>query len=182
MFPYIVIITLSLINNWGVQLGYYIYRKAKDPDAFWGQRTLLQYYTGYIGDVIIVPLINILIYYFMVNIGYKPRLFELVGAYGAALVLDFFTHFYQGKTKMTNWSMPRPFRWNFAGYWHMISFPIQISYLLLFLWLLVHNGMRVLSDGKLVATTIGVIALMWMFLILYRIDNPKNQTLSNSLR
>lgn len=182
MFPYLVIIIVSLINNWGVQLAYYFYRKRKDPKAFRGQKTLLHYYTGYIGDGIIAPLINILIYYFMVNIRYKPTVYELIWVFVLAVLLDILTHFYQGKMKMTNWSMPRPFQWNFAGYWHMVSFPIQISYLLLFFWILVRNSERVVANQSMLAATAGVFGLMAAFLVLYHFDNRTSQTTSKTLR
>ncbi len=194
MFFYLVIIVVSLILNWGVQLSYYLWRIRKNPEAFAGQKTLLHYYTGYIGDGIIAPLINILIFYVIVRLGQKEGLEGLGGIeelikrqpmgaiFVLTLVLDVITHYYQGKTKMINWSMPKPFQWNFAGKWHMISFSIQISYLLLFLWLLVHNGTRILSNWSMLAATVGIFALMASFLILYHFDNRTSQTTSKSLR
>lgn len=182
MFPYLVIIVVSLILNWGVQLSYYLWRIRKNPKAFAGQKTLLHYYTGYIGDGIIAPLINILIFYVIVNIGYFPTGNELLISFLLALLFDFLAHFAQAKWSMTNWSMPKPFQWNFAGHWHMVSFPIQISYLLLFLWLLVHNGDRIVRHWPILAATAGIFALMAVFVVLYHFDNRTSQTTSKNLR
>lgn len=179
---YLFIIIATFILDYGVQLGYYLYRIRKNPQAFTGQKTLLEYYTGWLGDGIIAPLINILIYYVMVNIGYILSVYDLVISFLLALLFDFLAHFIQGKTKMTNWSMPKPFQWNFAGKWHMVSFSIQTSYLLLFLWLLVHNGERIVAEQSLLAATLGVFGLMAAFLILYLIDNRTSQTTSKILR
>lgn len=179
---YFLILVASFILNYGVQLSYYIWTKWRNPRAFGGQKTLLQYYTGYIGDGIIVPLINILIYYIIVSIGYRVTSYELVAASVIALVLDAATHYVQGKMKMTNWSMPKPFQWNFAGYWHMVSLPIQVSYLLLFFRLLVENRWRIAGSWQLLTAAGGVLALMAMFLVLYRIDYPPAQKTSKKLR
>lgn len=161
---YFLIIILSLINNWGVQLAYYYYRVRKDKYAFRGQKTLLQYYTGYIGDGLIAPVINILIYYSIVNTGYSLVLSDLVWCYVGGLTLDIVVHYIQGRYALTNWSMPYPFRWNFAGFWHMISFPIQIGYLLLF-------GKVFATYGAEAWCLISIAGLMILFVVLYCIDN-----------
>ncbi len=191
---YLFILIATFILDFGVQLGYYLWRTRKDPKAFAGQKTLLHYYTGWFGDGVIAPLINVLIFYVIVRLGGKEgkegieELGEMIkkepmaALFGLALVLDVATHYIQGKTKMVNWSMPRPFHWNFAGYWHMISFPIQISYLLLFLWLIIHNGRRIMESQPLVAASLGIFGLMAVFLVLYHFDNRISQTTSKILR
>ncbi len=179
---YVLILIASFVLSYGVQLSYYIWEKRENPRAFVGQKTLLDYYTGWLGDGFIVPLINVLIYYVTVKMGYKLTPNDLLWAVGCALVLDFLTHFIQGKVKMTNWSMPHPFRWNFAGYWHMVSFPIQTTYLLLFFRLIVHNVRRLVDSWSVLAAIAGIFALMATFLVLYHFDNRRPQTASKILR
>lgn len=154
---------VSFILNYGVQLSYYFWKKG----TFAGQRTLLNYYTGYLGDGIIVPVINIFIYYIIVNTGIPKNILPFVFL---ALILDFFTHYLQGKLKLINWSMPKPFKWNFAGYWHMVSFPIQISYLLMFFYIVFSRWNTILTQSSLVAATAGVFSLGILFLMLFAKD------------
>lgn len=176
----ILIVILSLIMNWFVQLSYYLWRKHKDRLAFAGQKTLLNYYTGVIGDGVIVPVINVLIYYIIYNLSQIRGTGEtgviggnngLFYAFMAGLTLDFLAHYFQGKLKLTNWSMPKPFHWNFAGYWHMVSFPFQMGYLVLFFWLIGTNWSNLLSGSGTVLATIGVWCLMALFVVLYCLDN-----------
>ena len=165
--------------NWGVQLSYYLYCTRKDPRAFARQRTLLQYYSGYIGDAIIVPLINVLIYYVILNIGRKEGAEGLEGIGGMivfALILDIVTHFHQGYAGHTNWTMPKPFQWNFAGKWHMVSFPIQVSYLLLFFWVLITN-FDLLTKTTILAS-FSAILLILIFSLLYLLDISKKNALT----
>lgn len=174
---YVLIFFASFILNWGVQLSYYLYRTRKDPRAFVGQRTLLQYYSGYIGDAIIVPLINVLILYVIVNIGRKEGVEGLEGIGGMivfALILDIVTHFHQGYAGHTNWSMPKPFRWNFAGKWHMVSFFIQVSYLLFYLLIFFTKLLTMIRELNYLPVNIAIWILMITFLVLYRIDTKKD--------
>lgn len=194
MISYFLVFIASFILNYGVQLSYYVWKKRRNPRAFAGEKTLLQYYTGYIGDGIIVALINILIYYIIVRLGVKEGpegvggLGELIkrqpmGAlFSLAITIDVVTHYIQGKAKMINWSMPKPFHWTFPGYWHMVSLPIQATYLLLFFRLLVENRWRIVGSWQLLMATGGVLALMAVFFVLYRIDYPPTQKTSKILR
>ncbi len=171
IWQFIAVYAISFVWNYLVQLGYYVWEKRKNPHAFSGQRTLLQYYTGYLGDGVIVPIINILIYYIIVRLG--EGLEGIGGLEGLgimlalALVVDFGIHYLQGNLKLTNWSMPKPFVWNFAGHWHMVSFPIQISYLLIFFYIVFTRWNTILTQQSLIASVIGVFALMLFFLYLF---------------
>ncbi len=171
MWIYIGIIIISLIMNWGVQLSYYLRSKRKNKQAFAGQKTLLQYYTGYLGDGIIVPLINILICYVIERSGVPITQNIIIGMLGVGILFDIAAHYFQGIFKLTNWSMPKPFRWNFAGYWHMVSFPIQIAYLVYFFWLLMIDWFYVWHTSETKLAMIGVWMLMALFVVLYMLDN-----------
>lgn len=179
-FILILIAILSLVMNWGVQLSYYLWKKRKNKRTFAGQKTLLDYYTGYIGDGAIVPIINVLIYYVILIIS-EERKIGVIGGIGGGrglflalvvgLAIDILAHYLQGKLKLINWSMPRPFRWNFAGYWHMFSFPIQIAYLALFFGTMVSNFSIVLANLSTRLATAAIVGLMLLFCFLYGKDN-----------
>ena len=165
----VVIVVLSLVNNWLVQLVYYLKTKEKHV----GQRTLLQYYTGYLGDGLIAPVINVLVFYILYSLGFWPGWNLFILALVGAIVLDIVVHCLQGKLKLVNWSMTEPYCWNFAGKWHMISLPIQMTYLFVFteaLWLktkdiFLNFGMTVAADT--------IFVLMALFVLLYLKDNKR---------
>ncbi len=157
--------------NWGIQLSYYLWRKHQDKHAFAGQKTLLNYYTGYLGDGIIVPLINTLIFYVIYKIGTNINWTLILSMFSCGLVLDVLAHYFQGKFKLTNWSMPKPFSWNFAGYWHMVSFPIQMGYIMFFFWIVAGNLSLALSRWEILAASVGILSLMVFFCFLYGKDN-----------
>lgn len=174
------VVLVSLTMNWFIQLGYYFWRKHQNPKAFAGQRTLLNYYTGFLGDGVVVPLINVLIFYIIVSMGQREGI-GMIGAIGGikgvslaftvGLMVDILAHYLQGKLKLTNWSMPRPFHWNFAGYWHMISFSIQLGYLALFFWIIWTKWVMISSDSGLALAAIEILSLMVVFILLYAKDN-----------
>lgn len=180
-FVFLGVYVVSLFLNWLVQLGYYHYARRKDPNAFTGQRTLLDYHTGVIGDGIIVPLINILIAFVLLNLHFWPTRTLLVQAFGLALTLNALTHYFQARLALVNWSMPKPYNWNPAGYWHMVSFPIQISYLLLFFFALLGYWEKIMSSVLLRNATLSVFGLMFLFLLLFLKDfRPDGDTFAKT--
>lgn len=136
---YICIICGSLVFNWFVQFTYFLYESHVNPHAFSGERTLVDYKTGFIGDLVLLPILNSLILYMILKSKTKLVRAELIGLGLAGLTADFLLHFFQGYLKLTNWSMPIPFRWDFVGYWHMCSFFFQISFVILFFYLVIRG-------------------------------------------
>lgn len=167
---YLLIYLSSLSLNWLVQLGYYLYCKQKNPRAFAGQKTLLNYYTGFIGDGIVVPLINTLIYTFILNSSFRPSLLTILSAIAIGLGLDILAHYIQGRFKMVNWSMPKPFDWNFAGRWHMISLPIQMGYITLSAFAFWESRGSVFVARTLYLPLLGIILLCALFCFMFAKD------------
>jgi hypothetical protein len=140
LWRYALIICVSLIFDWFIQLTYYIVVTHHNPSAFSGQRTLFDYKTGIIGDVLLVPITNAAILYVLLHA--QPKLTKR--AYAIVAILGLFTditlHFMQGYLKLENWSMPKPYEWNFVSYWHMVSFLLQISFIILFFYIAITSG------------------------------------------
>ena len=161
----LVIIALSLILNWLVQLAYYLYKVGKNPKAFGSHRTLLDYYTGYIGDGIILPIINVLIFFLLRSLNFPLDNLIIGISVGMGIAANVLVHYFQGKKELTNWSMPKPFDWNFAGKWHMISFPIQASYIGIFINTLLLRNELINGRGQMLLI-LAVFALFFLFIIL----------------
>lgn len=167
----LVILILSLTLNWFVQLSYYIYKINLQPLAFQGQKTLLEYLTGIIGDGLIAPIINVVVFVFFTTIHLKPQKRTVIKMFALALITDILVHFFQGALSLTNWSMPKPFVWNFAGYWHMVSLPTQMTYLYYFFYTVVKNWREVKNKVALKKPILAVFGLMLLFVVLFFIDN-----------
>ena len=98
-------------------------------------KATLQYRSAIIGDSTLLPLINLLLDRQLdawgKELGHRgaaPR-GRLVRAVVAGLGVTAAFHVYQGVFKLTNWTMPRPWRWNFFGYYHALYMTCQCVYL-----------------------------------------------------
>lgn len=168
---YLAVIIISLTLNWLVQLFYYILMTSRNPQAFLGQKTLLEYWTGVLGDGVIAPIINVFVFFFFTTLHLKPQKKIVIKMFALALLTDILVHFLQGKLGLVNWSMPKPFAWNFAGYWHMISLPIQMTYLYLFFYSVIASKDRIKHNVFLIKLVLGVLGLMLLFVVLFLFDN-----------
>lgn len=166
----VIIVLLSLINNWLVQLSYYLYVVRKNPVAFVGHRTLLDYWTGVVGDGVIAPLINIFIYFVIVNTGIEITASVIIWSYVIALWFDILTHYFQARQSMTNWSMPKPYQWNGAGKWHMVSFSIQVAYLIIYIYTLIQYYDAILRSPILLVSVVAIATLSFLFIFLFWVD------------
>lgn len=159
---YSLVIFISFTANWLVQFFYYLYKINGDPFVFNGLKTLFDYKTGIIGDVVILPFVNVIAAYVMLNANFKLSRKILLIVFAAALITDVSSHFLQGYLALVNWSMPRPFEWNFVSYWHMFSFFWQIAYLYLFFYVIWH-----LRTYKTVLTINWSISACLIFLLIF---------------
>lgn len=131
------ILLASLLNNLLVPFAIYYQKygffKKRNKD-FIGCNTW-----GIIMDGILAGLINIIAFNLLLEI--KPRL-ELESL-TMAFVLGFLSmvaaHTWMSVNRWKIWIMPRPWHWNMAGYWHMISMTLQMSFLFYPLILILKN-------------------------------------------
>ena len=165
---YLSIIALSLVANWFVQLGYFTYKMHVNPLAFSGERTLADYTTGFIGDAVLLPIMNAAILFIILKSKIKVTRRDLLYIVPAGLVADGLLHFFQGYLKLTNWSMPQPFEWDFVSYWHMVSFFFQISFVFLFFYIVARRMFR--TDARVVQVVCFVFGLMGLFILMFLYD------------
>jgi hypothetical protein len=163
-------IVISLTFNWFVQLFYYMYEININPQAFAGVKTLFDYQTGIIGDVLLLPIINMLILFVFISLPKDVKKLPFLGVAVAGALGDFFMHFMQGHLKLTNWSMPHPFEWNFVTYWHMFSLFFQLGFIFAFFYLMVCYWRDLKKDPWVMDSAAGVISLLLVFIILFMHD------------
>lgn len=165
---YLITVCISLVFNWCMQFGYYLIAKHKNKHAFEGQKTLLAYTSGYIGDAIVLPIMNCFIVYLFLTYGIHLTQTEYIVIGIIGLTSDILLHFFHGHLKLTNWSMPQPFSWNFAGKWHMFSFFFQISFVYLFFYWFIKNFSYVSIRNA--HATYAVFGCVIVFLLLFLFD------------
>lgn len=125
---FIFIITFFL--NFGVPYLYYLYVKKIRGGDFGPHRAIAAYLSGMIGDAVCAPFINTFIFltYYNLPTPVKPNILTISLLIGVGLTA--LLHITQAKIKMTNWSMPQPWRWTFPGKYHMFSATVQFSFLI----------------------------------------------------
>lgn len=95
-------------------------------------KATLQFRSAWLGDGVILPVVNCLVMRSLQ--GWKPGLgkgLPLTAAGGTATALLF--HIGQANGGLVNWTMTRPWRWNWLGYYHFVYMSTQFSYFVLYL-------------------------------------------------
>lgn len=170
IFYSLVIAVLTYIANWGIQLTFYYFTITKDPLAFNGFKTLLNYQTGIVGDSLLLPLMNSLIFYILVSLRLKAGQLPIWRIAFVSLGSDFLIHFLQGALQITNWSMPKPFQWSFVSFWHMITLFFQLFLVFLFIYCIFHYNKQINLNKKLNLLALLAALLLLAFLALFIYD------------
>ncbi len=124
---------ISFVAALGVSGGTNLVMLVTGHDLIKKHRPTLTFRSAIFGDGLILPFINVLMMKSFRR--WRPRLTArtgLVPIVGGSLVSLMF-HIAQGKGGMVNWTMTRPWRWNFLGYYHFVYMATQFSYMLLYL-------------------------------------------------
>lgn len=124
--PFLFILIASCFNN--LIIPYLIYYKKfglfkKRPPGFVGVN-----FWGIIMDGILAGGINIIILNYLLEIKPAILLSDLIISLIGGLIFMITSHIYMSVAKWKVWIMPKPWTWNLAGYWHMISMTLQMSY------------------------------------------------------
>ena len=130
-------------------------------------RSSLTYTSSILGDGIILPIVNM----FAVLGLFKNQ--ELIGRLPVILSLFFgllitaYFHVVQGAQGLINWSMPKPWQWNFLGVWHAFyMFTVSSLIILFYIVLTLNIAKRKRITKEAVLVTLGIV----LFIILLRLD------------
>ena len=128
-------------------------------------KATLQFRSALVGDALLLPAVNVLLDRQLADWGHGGRLHGgyLIGAIIGGVAGTAAFHVFQGWQKLTNWTMPRPWRWNAMGYYHALYMAGQLTALAYFCIAagarLRRQGARALLTGRLLA----VVALLGAF-------------------
>lgn len=131
------ILIASLINNLLVPFAIYYHKYGffkKRKKDFIGCNTW-----GIIMDGILAGLINIVALNLLLTIKPQVETEDIKIAFILGLAAMATAHIYMVVAKWRIWIMPRPWQFNLAGYWHIISMTLQMSFLFYPLILILKN-------------------------------------------
>ena len=130
-------------------------------------RSSLMFISSILGDGIILPIVNMLAVLGL----FKNQ--ELIGRLAVILSLFFgllitlYFHITQAVQELVNWTMPKPWEWNFLGIWHALYMFAVTTLISLFYIVLILNIMKHKTVAKeAVLVTVGIV----LFLILLKLD------------
>jgi|SwirhisoilCB2_FD_contig_61_2361164_length_794_multi_4_in_0_out_0_1 hypothetical protein len=103
----------------------------KDP-IIKDHKPTLAFASAWIGDGILLPIINVLMVLAMrswgTRLGWRNAITSLMG--GSAIMATF--QFVQATQSMTNYTMPEPWHWTWLGYYHMLYMASQFSFMIFY--------------------------------------------------
>lgn len=88
---------------------------------------------SFVMDGLLAGLMNIVATYFLLEISYRFSAEEIIIALGIGALATTISHITMSVQKWDIWIMPKPWKWNKAGYWHMVSMTLQVGYFFLVL-------------------------------------------------
>ncbi|MEX2028581.1 MAG: hypothetical protein WD988_03755 [Candidatus Curtissbacteria bacterium] len=164
------VFVISFLADWGFQFGYWWWRVSNDPQAFDGVKTLWDYKSGFIGDMILLPVLNCLTFYvfFKLKVAIKKLPIFVIAIFSAMGVLAM--HGLQGVLGLTNWSMRSPFAWNPVSVWHMFSAFFQLGAIFTFFYLIFRFRGEVVQDKRINGAAISGVALLLIFVGMFVSD------------
>ncbi len=123
-------------------------------------KATLQYRSALAGDAVLLPLLSVALDRQLDAWGDGPRPGQVRrrrlarSLIGATSITAAF-HVYQATQKLTNWTMPRPWRWNVLGYYHALYMAGQATQVCYFAGSAIAqvraHGVRALLTPRLVA-------------------------------
>lgn len=152
--------------GFGVPAGLNLYLLAIHSPLVLQYRSSLMYVSSILGDGIILPIVNMAAISFLVGNKELGRI-RVVWALIFGAVITAYFHIAQALQGLANWSMPKPWEWNFLGYFHALYMFAVASFLCLFYIVFILSFKK---EKKLYREAILVTLGIIFFLILLRLD------------
>ena len=130
-------------------------------------RSSLNFASSILGDGVILPIVNMLIARFILN---NLKLVNRVNVFAGVifgLIITLYFYITQAVQGLVNWSMPKPWQWNFLGVWHFF-YMLSVASLISFYFLLLIKRIR--KDKLIPRDAFLIIGGIILFLILLKLD------------
>ena len=123
---------LTLLAGFGAwALGHWLFLRLASPEHR-NVRGWTEYKAAFWGDLLVLPVINGLMIWILSQLSFDP-----IGAYWlpilVAVMITIFVHYEQASLGHTNWTMPRPWRWNSFGLYHALFMAVNLILVGLFI-------------------------------------------------
>lgn len=136
-------IALVAASTWlaafGYQLAFYSYYHAVGSGLITSERTVFSYISGIVGDGVILPILNVVIYILLLQIRVVLTIRKLLSAAAVGFTLTALFHIAQATLNITNWSMPQAYVWSAMGRFHFLFMWAEFSFLALTLYEVLAN-------------------------------------------
>lgn len=111
------------------------------------QPTVFSYYSGIVGDCVLIPVANLGAYVVLRQLWPNVRWQRLPLYVALGLITAFGAFLAQAGLGVVNWSMPSPFHWSAVGRFHFIVMWAEISYLYVVMAASINNWSVLRGDG-----------------------------------
>jgi hypothetical protein len=127
------------------------------------QHTVFSYYSGVLGDGLLIPAVNVSAFVFLRQLapGIPWKRLPSYLALGIATAMAAFLM--QARLDLVNWSMPIAFHWSDVGQFHFFVMSAEVTYLYLVLATAVNNWSLMRQDS----IAIKAFAVGWVGLVLF---------------
>ena len=114
--------------QWAFSLGYH-----------GSQLTVFSYYSGIVGDGILIPVLNLAAFVLVRQLWPNARWRRLPLYVALGFITAFAAFVAQAGLGAVNWSMPSPFHWSAVGRFHFVVMWAELSYLYVAMAVAVNN-------------------------------------------
>lgn len=129
-------------------------------------RGALSYRSAIFGDGLLIPIINMIVAYFLIKYSVSITTKEKLMAVFIGCLITAYFHISQAMEGLINWAMPIPWQWNLLGLWHGIYMLIVALFNSLFYLVALKNIKK-----KAVWLFVALISLGWiLFFVLLGLD------------
>ena len=122
---FVLILGLSLLNN--LLVPFWLYFRKFGRRGYQGQGGCNGW--GVLMDGVWVAFLNLVAVNFLLEAKLAWRWPEIFLSFCLGLLAMVLMHVWMSLKRWEGWIMPKPWKWNSGGYWHMISATLQIGFL-----------------------------------------------------
>ncbi|MDO8618631.1 MAG: hypothetical protein Q7R49_01655 [Candidatus Daviesbacteria bacterium] len=121
---------VTFFFSFGIQMLFFLYWKMWDSKFIAKYNHVFSYFSGVIGDGLLVPLINVFAVMTISTISANMLMVDLwVMSFITGFLITLAFHWGQEHFDLKNWTMPEPGQWNLLGAYHSLFMFFETSFL-----------------------------------------------------
>lgn len=160
---------LTWLAAFGYQIFFYYYYLLQGSSLV-TERNVFSYYSGIIGDGMVVPALNILTYLLLKSLRVSVNLRRIVIFSLLGIGVTLLVYLAQASLALTNWSMPTPYVWSGMGKAHFLFMWFEFSFLFFTLYEVTSRLGEVRGSRSQIRLFLLSLLLVALFLALFAYD------------